>query len=130
MCKVSDFGLLREIPKDDSIYVAQQATGPVPIRWMAPESLSRREFSLASDVWSYGILQWELLNPDKHPYMDLQTSLECALHVSQGYRLEIPEAYPEIVQKIMKACGQKDPRKRPSFFLISTLLSNEIVTLC
>lgn len=125
VCKVSDFGLLREIPKDDSIYVSHQTTA-FPVRWMAPESLSNRHFSPASDVWSFGILQWELLNPSEKPYKELQTSLQCAVQVTGGYRLAIPKAYPKTVQLIMEACWQQQPSKRPSFFLISTLLSNEI----
>ena len=67
MCKVADFGLLRELPEDDSIYVSSSNV-PCPIRWMPPEAISRRSFSVASDVWSFGILQWEMMNPGKLPY--------------------------------------------------------------
>lgn len=66
VCKVGDFGLLRELPKDEEIYVS--VTKSAPIRWMAPESLERREFSTASDVWSYGVLLWEICQPTKLPY--------------------------------------------------------------
>lgn len=67
VCKVGDFGLLRELPKDEEIYVST-SRAPAPIRWMAPESLERREFSTASDVWSYGILLWEMYQPSLLPY--------------------------------------------------------------
>ena len=67
LCKVADFGLLRELPDDDSIYVST-ANVPCPIRWMPPESITKRKFSIASDVWSFGILQWEMYNPLKTPY--------------------------------------------------------------
>lgn len=67
VCKVGDFGLLRELPKDEEIYISA-TRGPAPIRWMAPESLKKREFSTASDVWSYGILLWEMYQPSKTPY--------------------------------------------------------------
>ena len=66
-CKVADFGLLREIPKDDSIY-QMHTNVPCPVRWMPPESISQRKFSTASDVWSFGVLQWEMFNPKKLPY--------------------------------------------------------------
>lgn len=66
-CKVSDFGLLRELPKDDSIYHMSTAV-PCPVRWMSPESIEERNFSPASDVWSFGILQWEMFNPKCIPY--------------------------------------------------------------
>ena len=58
-CKITDFGLLREIPKDNTIYQATTEL-PWPIRWMAPESLDNREFSPATDVWSFGVLLWEM----------------------------------------------------------------------
>ena len=60
ICKGGDFGLLRELPKDDTtIYVAQTALA-LPIRWMAPENLAKREFSPASDMWSFGVVMWEM----------------------------------------------------------------------
>ena len=89
---------------------------------MAPESLLRREFSPASDIWSYGILLWELRNPSERPYSQFQTNIECAAQVIQGFRLSIPQDYPEKVQKIMTACWQKVPTKRPSFLLISHII--------
>lgn len=78
-CKVSDFGLLRELPKDDSIY-HMQTTVPCPVRWMPPESIADRDFSPASDVWSFGILQWEMFNPRETPYAKLG-NLEVAMKV-------------------------------------------------
>ena len=62
ICKVGDFGLLRELPKDVDIYVAKTKVA-FPIRWMAPESLMRKEFSPATDVWSFGIVMWEMYKP-------------------------------------------------------------------
>ena len=125
VCKVSDFGLLREIPDGDEIYVATHNM-PFPIRWMAPESLGDRVFSSASDVWSFGVLLWEMSNPTKNPYSEIKTNFQCALKVSNGYRLEIPHLYPEIVKSIMTSCWQHQPAKRPSFLLISTLLYEEV----
>ena len=124
-CKVADFGLLREIPKDDTIY--QATTGhelPWPIRWMAPESLENREFSPATDVWSFGVLLWEMYYPNQEPYVDL-SNIQVLSKVLSGFRLPIPIKYPSTVAKIMKACWQREPEKRPSFLLISqTLLTS------
>lgn len=78
-CKVSDFGLLRELPKDDTIY-HMQTNVPCPVRWMPPESIADRQFSPASDVWSFGILQWEMFHPDKTPYEHLG-NIEVAMKV-------------------------------------------------
>ena len=122
ICKVGDFGLLRKIPKDNKVYIAKSEF-PFPLRWMAPESFKKREFSPASDVWSFGIVMWEMYNPTKLPY-DSMNDMECAVNVSQGTRLTIPEPYPETVVKIMKACWQIDPTKRPSFLLCAYLLTN------
>ena len=120
-CKVSDFGLLREIPKDESIYVSQSG-GQSPLRWMAPESISEKIFSEASDVWSYGVLQWEMFNPNKNPYHDLRTE-QMIMKVASGYRMPSPRGCPELARKIMRACWEHDPKKRPTFLNISTLLS-------
>ena len=62
--------MLRELPQDDSIYISCSNI-PCPIRWMPPEAISKRSFSVASDVWSYGILQWEMFNPTKLPYHNM-----------------------------------------------------------
>ena len=122
-CKVSDFGLLREIPKDNSIYQAKTEM-PWPTRWMAPESLDNREFSPASDVWSFGVLLWEMFFPNKLPYAEL-SNIQIPSKIPSGYRLSIPPSYPDTVASIMKACWQKKPEKRPSFMLItSSLLHN------
>ena len=74
-CKVADFGLLREIPKDDAIYHATRQL-PWPIRWMAPESLGERDFSSASDVWSFGVLCWEMYYPTETPYAKFTDNMQ------------------------------------------------------
>ena len=122
-CKVADFGLLREIPKDNTIYQATTEL-PWPLRWMSPESLDKGEFSPASDVWSFGVLLWEMYYPNQLPYAELN-NVQVLSKVLSGHRLSIPPAYPASVARIMKACWQKKPEKRPSFLLISqTLLTN------
>ena len=127
ICKVGDFGLLRKIPKDADVYIAKSEFA-LPIRWMAPESYTKKEFSPATDVWSFGVVMWEMYNPTKSPYEDMD-NMECIIKVSQGTRLSIPELYPEIVRKIMKACWQMDASKRPSFMLCAALLTNVYLTL-
>ena len=123
ICKVGDFGLLRELPKDVDIYVATAKVTKFPIRWMAPESHSKREFSPATDVWSFGIVMWEMFNPAQTPYKGMSNH-QVAANVCLGTRLTIPEPYPSTVVSIMKACWQHMPSKRPSFLLIASLLAN------
>ena len=62
MLKITDFGLSRET---DEIYV-QKRTGRVPLKWMAIESIIAREFTSASDVWSFGVVLWEIGTLGEH----------------------------------------------------------------
>ena len=89
ICKVADFGLLREIPRDDSIYHSQHNV-PCPIRWMPPESISDRHFSPASDVWSFGVLVWEMFNPTKLPYAKYD-NIGCATKVGEAVLFDVVE---------------------------------------
>ena len=125
-CKVSDFGLLREVPKDNSVYISSYH-GPSPLRWMPPESIKDKIFSPASDVWSYGILQWEMFNPEKKmPYHNLN-DMQMVVKVAEGYRMPIPRVCPGLAAKIMRACWQHEPSNRPSFLLISNLLTQQLL---
>ena len=124
ICKVGDFGLLRELPKDVAVYVATTKVA-FPTRWMAPESHLKKEFSPATDVWSFGVVMWEMYNPTELPYKGLSNP-EVAANVCMGTRLDIPSAYPPTVADIMKACWQRDSSKRPSFLLIAMLLTNVV----
>ena len=82
-CKVSDFGLLCELPEGDSVYQSA-ANLPLPIRWMSPEAIFQRSFSPASDVWSFGVLQWEMFHPSEQPYGKIN-NLECVTKVGGGW---------------------------------------------
>ena len=121
VCKVGDFGLLRELPKDVDFYVATTRV-PFPIRWMAPECHLRKEFSPATDVWSFAVVMWEMFNPGETPYKGLSNT-QVAANVCTGKRLHIPEPYPEDVKTIMGACWQDQPSERPSFLLIALVLT-------
>ena len=123
ICKVGDFGLLRKVPKNASSYVST-SNDLFPVRWMAPESLADRKFSHASDVWSFGVILWEMVNCGAKPYGNIATEFDCGLRIIGGLKLEVPHMYPPTVQKIMKACWHIEPSKRPSFLLISSLLTN------
>ena len=123
ICKVGDFGLLRELPQGANIYVSKSEV-PLPMRWMAPESLEDNEFSTASDVWSFGVVMWEMNNPSRIPYDDIKDSTRVGIKLHKGLRLPIPKEYPPKVERIMKACWQEEPAMRPSFSLIAQLLTS------
>ena len=121
VCKVADLGLVRELDDYQEVYVTSSIS-LCPIRWMAPESVKHMQFSTASDVWSYGILLWEMFNPTELPYSDLNDRQFIA-KVVQGHTLPIPSQCPRTVAKIMKSCWHKRPSQRPSFAYISVLLT-------
>lgn len=120
-CKVADFGLLRELDDFQEVYVAS-GDARSPVRWMAPESIAKKMFSPASDVWSYGVLLWEMFNPNKIPYPKFE-NMQLVMELAQGYTMSVPSECPTTVAKIMRACWKFKPAKRPSFLLISMLLT-------
>jgi serine/threonine protein kinase len=98
VCKIADFGMA----KDTNYYVAS-SNRLVPIRWAAPEVLRQRVFSTASDVWSFGILLWELAtNAASLPYASMGNSA-AIMSVLSGYRLEKPSGCPGAVYRVCTA---------------------------
>lgn len=124
MCKVADFGLVQDVSQEMN---KPSSKDHCRLRWMAPESLSEGVFSTASDIWSYGILQWEMFNPHKlYPYPTFQND-EVMEKVIGGFLMPVPRNVPQMVIHIMKACWKTDPHLRPSFLLISKLLTEQII---
>ena len=83
-------------------------------RWMAPESLYDNVYSTKSDVWSFGVLMWEVVTLGSVPYPGLQPS-EVMKKVNAGYRLEKPEHCKRELYNIMVKCWEKEPKERPTF---------------
>lgn len=95
----------------------------LPVRWVAPEVLMSREFSTKSDVWSYGIVLWEMFSGGKQPYSEL--ALENILDwINQGYRLDIPLRTPLPIKNLMLSCWEASPSKRPNFAEICVICKN------
>merc|ERR1739842_220470 len=95
--------------------------GALPIRWMAPESLYFSVFTPKSDVWSFGVLLWEIVTLGSTPYPGLGAS-EVMKIVKEGKRLDKPEHCRREIYNIMYYCWNKDPVERPSFSdLVETL---------
>ncbi|RMB89691.1 hypothetical protein DUI87_33888 [Hirundo rustica rustica] len=88
VCKVSDFGLSRVL-EDDPEATYTTSGGKIPIRWTAPEAISYRKFTSASDVWSYGIVMWEVMSYGERPYWELSNH-EVMKAINEGFRLPAP----------------------------------------
>merc|ERR1739844_509075 len=111
-CKVADFGFAKDVMANN-IY-ERKSEGKLPIRWMAPESLYDNVYSTKSDVWSFGVLMWEVVTLGSVPYPGLQPS-EVMKKVNAGYRLEKPEHCKRELYNIMVKCWEKEPKERPTF---------------
>ncbi|XP_029947175.1 ephrin type-A receptor 8 isoform X5 [Salarias fasciatus] len=130
VCKVSDFGLSRVLEDDpDAAYTTSVSFhiegGKIPIRWTAPEAIAYRKFSSSSDVWSYGVVMWEVMSYGERPYWNL-TNRDVIKSVEEGYRLPAPMGCPGALHTLMLDCWQKDRNERPRFCQIVTILDKLI----
>lgn len=111
--KICDFGLAKDIYKTDTY--RKKTDGPLPVKWMAIESLQDRIFSTQSDVWSYGIVLWEMFSLGQTPYPGMAVNEVFYNRLKDGYRMEKPTLCPNSVYSIMLKCWDGNPEKRPSF---------------
>ncbi|XP_015421309.1 PREDICTED: ephrin type-A receptor 5 isoform X6 [Myotis davidii] len=124
VCKVSDFGLSRVL-EDDPEAAYTTRGGKIPIRWTAPEAIAFRKFTSASDVWSYGIVMWEVVSYGERPYWEM-TNQDVIKAVEEGYRLPSPMDCPAALYQLMLDCWQKDRNSRPKFDGIVNMLDKLI----
>ncbi|NXK32751.1 SRMS kinase, partial [Piprites chloris] len=113
-CKIADFGLARLL-KDD-IYSTSSST-KIPVKWTAPEAANYRTYSLKSDVWSYGILLYEVFTYGQIPYEGM-TNQETVRQITRGYRLPRPSSCPPEVYSIMLECWSGNTEERPTFLAL------------
>ncbi|KAJ3594881.1 hypothetical protein NHX12_004186 [Muraenolepis orangiensis] len=88
--------------------------GKIPIRWTAPEAIAFRKFTTASDVWSYGIVMWEVVSYGERPYWDMSNQ-DVMTAVEQDYRLPPPMDCPMVLHQLMLECWVKERNLRPKF---------------
>ncbi|XP_068190086.1 tyrosine-protein kinase JAK2-like [Antennarius striatus] len=126
--KIGDFGLTKVLPQDKEYYTVREP-GESPIFWYAPESLTESKFSVASDVWSFGVVLYELFtHSDKNysppaVFMDKMGNEKqgqmIVYHLidllKQGFRLPAPDNCPKEIHKMMMDCWNGEPRLRPTF---------------
>uniref|UniRef100_A0A8D3CF46 receptor protein-tyrosine kinase n=1 Tax=Scophthalmus maximus TaxID=52904 RepID=A0A8D3CF46_SCOMX len=133
VCKVSDFGLSRVLEDDpEAVYTAREATGTylspggkIPIRWTAPEAIAYRKFTTASDVWSYGIVMWEVVSYGERPYWDMNNQ-DVIKAIEEGYRLPAPMDCPVVLHQLMLDCWERERAERPTFSQILNMLDKLI----
>ncbi|RLW08330.1 hypothetical protein DV515_00003148 [Chloebia gouldiae] len=118
--KICDFGLARDVMNDSNYIVRGNAR--LPVKWMAPESLFERTYTMKSDVWSYGILLWEIFSLGVNPYPGIQVDTNFYKLIQSGFKMDQPYYATKDVYCTMQSCWALDSRKRPSFsYLVSSL---------
>ncbi|NXC49500.1 FRK kinase, partial [Penelope pileata] len=112
--KVADFGLARVFKvENENIYEARPET-KLPVKWTAPEAIRYNKFSVKSDVWSFGILVFEIVTYGKMPYAGMPGH-QVVQMLDKGYRLPRPTTCPEALYELMLQCWSTEPSERPTF---------------
>ncbi|XP_060062166.1 ephrin type-A receptor 10 [Erinaceus europaeus] len=122
ICKISGFG---RGPRDRAEAVYTTMSGRSPALWAAPEMLQFGHFSSASDVWSFGVVMWEVMAFGERPYWDM-SGQDVIKAVEDGFRLPPPRNCPPLLHRLMLDCWQKDPGERPRFSQIYSILSKMV----
>lgn len=111
--KIADFGLARDIHCND--YYRKTTDGRLPIKWMAPEALFHRLYTSFSDVWSYGILLWEIMTLGASPYPSVPSVEKLFQLLRNGHRMEKPPCCSLDIYMLMRECWSYQPNERPTF---------------
>ncbi|XP_016875975.1 receptor-type tyrosine-protein kinase FLT3 isoform X4 [Homo sapiens] len=122
--KICDFGLARDIMSDSNYVVRGNAR--LPVKWMAPESLFEGIYTIKSDVWSYGILLWEIFSLGVNPYPGIPVDANFYKLIQNGFKMDQPFYATEEIYIIMQSCWAFDSRKRPSFPNLTSFLGCQL----
>ncbi|XP_072166205.1 tyrosine kinase receptor Cad96Ca-like [Diadema setosum] len=110
ICKISDYGM-----------TSFMSPAGNPTRWMSPEGMQNKNWSLEGDVWSYGILLWEIVTLGARPYPKMTMDM-VKEQVSNGYKMPRPSHCGEELYSIMTSCWEMEPEKRCSYYVIQRKL--------
>ncbi len=118
--KVADFGMSRDTTEDGN----QTKCDVGPLRYMAPESMAKKTYSVETDCWAFGVVMWEIESNAATPYGDMALTMVAIGVAKEGLRLQQPKDCPDELYGLMHQCWQHNPQDRPSFAEIDeTLLS-------
>ncbi|XP_021116077.1 fibroblast growth factor receptor 3 isoform X3 [Heterocephalus glaber] len=110
--KIADFGLARDVHNLD--YYKKTTNGRLPVKWMAPEALFDRVYTHQSDVWSFGVLLWEIFTLGGSPYPGIPVE-ELFKLLKEGHRMDKPANCTQDLYMIMRECWHAVPSQRPTF---------------
>ncbi|PRP82797.1 hypothetical protein PROFUN_10012 [Planoprotostelium fungivorum] len=120
--KVADFGLSRE--QTDSQTTSETKSTVGPVAWMSPEAILKQQYSTKSDVFSFGVVIWEIIS-EESPWANVKP-VDVAFKVARdNQRLETPENCPDILSTVMNLCFKTLPEERPEFKKLADMLSLE-----
>eukprot|EP01119_Soliformovum_irregulare_P002202 TRINITY_DN1246_c0_g2_i1.p1 TRINITY_DN1246_c0_g2~~TRINITY_DN1246_c0_g2_i1.p1 ORF type:complete len:844 (+),score=234.65 TRINITY_DN1246_c0_g2_i1:364-2532(+) len=122
--KVADFGMARVIKSETEYYNTSQIN-VVPVKWTAIEAIERGKFSSQSDVWSFGVVLWEIFSFGRTPFPALSNA-EAFQKIKQGQRLEQPDRCPDEVYMMAMHCWSMKPQDRPTFLQLFERISDLI----
>ncbi|KAH3786828.1 hypothetical protein DPMN_164940 [Dreissena polymorpha] len=117
--KISDFGM----PREGQQYTLSDGMKQIPIKWTAPEALNYGKYTTMCDVWSYGILMWEIFSNGLTPYPGWTNAI-ARDKVEQGYRMPAPQGIPDSVYQLMLKCWEANPSTRITFQEVIKTLKN------
>ncbi|XP_029209536.2 tyrosine-protein kinase SRK3-like isoform X2 [Acropora millepora] len=111
-CKVTDFGMARNV-QEENLY-ERKTKGRIPVKWTASEALKSGRYTTKSDVWSFGVVLYEIFTIGGQPYPRVNARKVVAL-LNDGYRMPKPNHVAEVLYQVMLKCWQEQPDDRPSF---------------